>query len=61
MCVVANVSESFYMVHLAKIERFYTIPTFAFKYQILYAGNFAILSRRKSTQVREGVFSLGNE
>ena len=39
------------------INAFYTIPTFHFKYQILYTSKLG----RKSTQVREGAFSVENE
>ena len=40
---------------------FYIILNFHFKYQILHTCKLANLSWRKSTQVREGAFSLGNE
>ena len=44
MCVAANASEVFYVVHLANIERFYAIVTFYFKSQILCARKLYSLS-----------------
>ena len=45
MCVAANAFEVFCMAHLANIERF------------LYNSSL----KRKSTQMREGAFTFGNE
>ena len=62
MCVTANASELFCLAHLENTERFLDPSlTFHFKYQISYACKLASLSWRKSAQVREGAFSLGNE
>ena len=36
MYVAANAFELFSMAYLAKTERFFTILTFHFKYQVLY-------------------------
>ena len=43
------------------LNGFYCILTFHFEYQILYTCKLASLSCRKSTQVRERAFSIGNE
>ena len=61
VCVAANASELFYMGHLANNECYFSIQNFHFKHQILYSCKLASLSLRKSTQMREGAFSLGNE
>ena len=55
MCFAANAFELVCMAHLRNIERFYSILTFHFKYQILYTCKLASMSNQKSTQVR--VFS----
>ena len=44
MPVAADASELFCMAHLANIKRFYTILTFHFEYQILYASKLTRLS-----------------
>ena len=62
MYAAANVSKLCCMAHLANFEPFfYTIPNCRFKYQILHKCKVASLSWRKSTQIRESEFSLGNE
>ena len=43
------------------MNAFYKIPILYFKYQILYTCKLTSLSWQKSTQLREGAFSLGNE
>ena len=44
MRVAANALELFCMSYLAVIERFYTILTFHFKYQVFYACKLTSLS-----------------
>ena len=49
-------------LHVSKLSTFLHYDLFLyFKYQILYICKLASLSGRKSTQMREGTFSLRNE
>ena len=57
----ANASEMFCTAHLSNLNAFYIFLTVHFKYQILCECTLSRLSLRKSIQVPEGAFSLGNE
>ena len=59
MCIPANASKLFCMAHL--VNAFYTILTIHLQYQILYACKLESLNCRKSTEIRERAFYLGNE
>ena len=56
MCAAVNASELFCMAYLAKMNAFYTILTFHFKYQFLYVCKLACLSWWISTQASEVSF-----
>ena len=62
LCVLLRMHPNCFVCTVKqKLNTFYTILTFHFKYQILHARKLTSLSWWKPIQVWEGAFSFGNE